>query len=151
MSQRQTLSLSWLDVFVYKYIKCNCFKIFKGPKYYKGKIIWEGEQRLKNEADIGNIVQAVRKNKVLSSSILDKDNYVLMKYQQHKFIDVAEGTNRHKYTKEDSQVNNQPSLDDMRDFMQCDGQVGGDLEMRMHAILSQNVMKEHICKAQNIK
>ena len=44
----------------------------------------------------------MRKNKILAQSILDKDNFVLMKYQQHKFIDVVEGTQRQKYTNEDS-------------------------------------------------
>ena len=159
MNQRQTLNLSWFDVFLYKYVKCNCFSIFKGPKYYKGKIIYEGEQRLKNEADLGNIVQNVRKNRVLAQSILDKENYVLMKYQQHKFIDVAENTQRPKYTNEDSQVNNQPSLDDIRDYQQVlqvdtarpSGFGTSDMEMRINTLLSQNVMRENICKAQSIK
>ena len=50
--------------------------MFKGPKFYKGKIIYEGEQRLKNEADFGNIVQTVRRNKVLAQTMIEKENYL---------------------------------------------------------------------------
>lgn len=89
-------------------------------------------------------MQNVRKNRVLAQSILDKENYVLMKYQQHKFIDVAENTQRPKYTNEDSQVNNQPSLDDIRDYQQVlqvdtarpSGFGTSDMEMRINTLLS---------------
>lgn len=54
--------------------------------------------------------------------MLDKDSYVLMKYQQSKFIDVLEpkelqANHQHHYTDHDSQVNNLPSIDDVRDYV----------------------------------
>ena len=56
INQRTKLNLKTRDIFFYKYLRCNLYKMFKGPKFYMGKIIYEGEQRLKNEADIGNVV-----------------------------------------------------------------------------------------------
>ena len=93
MNQRESLKISWLDVFIYKYLKFNCYRIHKGSKFYKGKIIYEGEQKLKNDADLGNIISNVRKSKVMVQSLLDRDTYTYLKYQQCKFIDVVDTPN----------------------------------------------------------
>jgi hypothetical protein len=66
MAERERIDISWFDIFAFRYLYCGCFKLFSGPKYYKGKIIYEGIQRLKNDADIGNVVQGVRKANILS-------------------------------------------------------------------------------------
>ena len=93
--------------------------MFKGPKYYQGKIIYEAEQRIKNEADFGNIVSSSRKSRIMSQTMLDSNTYTLMKYQQCKFIDVVEEKDFRKirHTDLDSQVNNNASVDDVRDFL----------------------------------
>lgn len=104
-------------MFIYKYLKFNCYRIHKGSKFYKGKIIYEGEQKLKNDADLGNMISNVRKSKVMVQSLLDRDTYTYLKYQQCKFIDVVETPNA-KYTDLNSQCNNVPSIDDARDYIQ---------------------------------
>ena len=86
-------------------MKFNCYRIHKGSKFYKGKIIYEGEQKLKNDADLGNMISNVRKSKVMVQSLLDRDTYTYLKYQQCKFIDVVENPLA-KYTDLNSQCNN---------------------------------------------
>jgi hypothetical protein len=75
---------------------------------------------LKNDADIGNLLQMIRKSNIFTSSMLDKDTYCLMKYQQNKFIDIAD-TNQigpqNRFTDLDSNVNNHPSIEDVRDYV----------------------------------
>lgn len=56
INNREKINITAFDIFVFKYLQCGCYKMFTGPKYYKGKIIYEGRQRLKNDADVGNIV-----------------------------------------------------------------------------------------------
>lgn len=119
MNSRAKITTSWFDVFIYKYIRCGYYQMFKGPKYYQGKIIYEAEQRIKNEADFGNIVSSSRKSRIMSQTMLDSNTYTLMKYQQCKFIDVVEQKDFRKirHTDLDSQINNNASVDDVRDFL----------------------------------
>ena len=56
MNSREKIEISWFDVFIFKYLKCNCYTLFKGTQFYTGKIIYEGEQRLKTDADLGNVI-----------------------------------------------------------------------------------------------
>ena len=52
---------------------------------------------------------------MLCNSILSRDEQVLMKYQANKLIDLVE-PNLVKFTEKDSEVNNQPSIDDIHDY-----------------------------------
>ena len=58
----------------------GCYKLFKGMRFYNGKIIHEGNQKLRNDGDVGNIIQGARKATIMTQAVLDKDAYLLMKY-----------------------------------------------------------------------
>ena len=120
MNQRTKIELKPIDIILFKYLRCNCYKLFKGPKYYLGKIVFEGEQRLKNEADFGNLVQIVRRNKVVGQSLLDKDSYMAMKFQQCKLLEFPTETppTKKMFVADDSNINNEASIQDLRDYAQ---------------------------------
>jgi hypothetical protein len=84
MDERESLKISWLDVFLYKFVKCNCYRNChkdKTLKFYKGKIIYEAEQKFINDGDIGSMVSWVRKSRIMVTSMLDRDSYTFLKYQ----------------------------------------------------------------------
>ena len=96
MDEREGFKVSWFDVFLNKFLKCNCYRNFhkdKTLKYYKGKVIYEAEQKLINDSDIGNLVSWVRKSRVMVQSMLDRDSYTFLKYQQNKYIDYVVDAN----------------------------------------------------------
>ena len=71
-----------------------------------------------NEADIGNMLQAVRKSKIISSTVLDNRAYTDLKYQYCKLIDIVDlNTSQAKYVDLDSEINNEASLDNVRDYI----------------------------------
>ena len=146
-----------------------------------GKIVFEGEQRLKNEADFGNIVQTVRRNKVLCNTLLDKDTYAALKLQQCKLLDFPSETPLAKkmFVADDSEINNEPSIQDLRDYAQLQQVdsartstdekspntpglptakpslanivVESDLETRIGAILNKNMVSETHCKVKSLQ
>lgn len=105
MNSREKIEISWLDVFIFKYIKCNCYTLFKGTQFYTGKIIYEGEQRLKSDADLGNVLSQLRTANTVASCLLSKDGALMMKYQQTKLIDIVENANP-RFADLDSEVHN---------------------------------------------
>ena len=68
MDERESLKITWFDVLIFKFLKCNCYRNChkdKTLKFYKGKIIYESEQKIINDGDIGNMVSWVRKSRVM--------------------------------------------------------------------------------------
>lgn len=68
MDERESLKITWFDVLIFKFLKCNCYRSChkdKTLKFYKGKIIYESEQKIINDGDIGNMVSWVRKSRVM--------------------------------------------------------------------------------------
>lgn len=115
MNQRERITVSWLDLVVFRFLKCNCYRLFKGMQFYKGKIIYEGEVKLRQDGDIGNVLQQLRNAYTTALFLLNKDGALLLKLQHAKMIDIVEPVNV-KFNEADSEANNQPSLEDMRDF-----------------------------------
>lgn len=120
INQRIKIDISSIDIFLYKYMRCNFYSLFKGPKFYLGKIVFEGEQRIKNEADFGNLIQIIRRGRVLSQCLLDKESFFAMKLQRGKLLDAPQEqetpSGKKMFIDDDSEINNEASIQDLRDY-----------------------------------
>ena len=70
---------------------CSCFHNDKQSRYHK--LFDHGQRRLYNkELDVYKIVQASRRNRLLSRTLLNQRQQLLLKYQKYEMLDTEESS-----------------------------------------------------------
>ena len=88
---RSRLSLSAGQIFVRLF--CCCFQKTSDRKNRYLRLYDHGEKRLRNkELDVNKIVQSSRRSKLLSRTLLNQRQQLLLKFQKYEMLDTEESS-----------------------------------------------------------